>query len=250
MKTLPSVLELGCLVQAWVRSQGRSSAALSREMGYASAYLTRAFGGQLPLRVRTVFEVLARLGTDPHPFFDAHYPLGGEPGRLLGGLATGPSAETRFPAVDEELRLARQLAKRRKRKPHAVARRAGQLLAELIRREGRTQRQISLALGLSETALGQALRGGSELTFFHVFGVLEQLEISPALYFAELFLVADGGERRGLDAVRLSRLLASLERALLALSRNLCERRPSPPASPRRRGRPPSRPGPSTASGA
>lgn len=138
------------------------------------------------MRVTLVFELLEKLRASPVRFFSVRYPLGGE---AHAGLREDAKPSIDLPGAMPLTEAARRRADRLglRLTPAGAAAKLGRLLRREIRASGKTQREISLDLGFGVGALGQALRGNSELTFFHVFGVLAATGRSPARLFAELF---------------------------------------------------------------
>jgi transcriptional regulator with XRE-family HTH domain len=206
MSDPPAVPALGQALQLLLREQRTTARAISRELGYHPSYLTRCFHGHRPLRVEVVFAVLEKLGEHPAIFFRSHYPLGGE----ILPLAKGTSLEALdldgLPPLADITR--RFLARRGTFSPQEYRLRMGEWLQREIRKApGHSQRSLSRALGLGPTALGQALRGESHLTFSQVFAVLAALGIDPGRLFAALFLpdVESPSERLARE-VRLERI--------------------------------------------
>lgn len=139
--------------------------------------------------------LLERVDVHPSEFFEIYFPLG-------GNLPGGPDL------VDEDDDPPRPPQPRRQ--PEAWTARATELLRKRIRAEGKTQREVSLALGLARDALGKTLRGDSQVTWWHVFEVLRVLGVTPGRFFFELCCEP----RRPADALRWSELLDLWERKL------------------------------------
>ncbi len=189
---------LGRALRRLIRSEGLRLGEFSRKLGFGPDYLGRAFRGRYPLRVELVFEILQRLTVLPFEFFDSVFPFGG-PVTLKAAKTRGVSdlpGEQRWAHYFRD-----QLLEQRPRCVGEHAEHFRQWLRHAIEDREQTQRRISEALGRGPTALGQALRGNTELTFFHVFGVLHHLEVSPARFFVEAF-----GREAGNPAERIRRL--------------------------------------------
>lgn len=233
MRNHPAAVELGRFLQAHIQASGLNAREVARGLGYEAGYLSRSFTGRVPLRVRVVFRVLERTRAEPSEFFDTHYPLGGPTGRLLRGTAPSVLDLPGLPTLEQTLKAERRRRAASSRSPEEHTALVAELLKEVIRRTGKTQREISRALGMGLDTLGVALRGQTDLSFFHLFGVLDQVGMSPARFFAELFLTADSGS---LEAIRFSQLLTSLERALGEATETLWQHRQrsesSAPATP------------------
>lgn len=212
MNSHPGALQLAQSLKSWIRSRETTARDVSQRLGFEAGHLTRAFAGRAPLRLRTVFELLEALDTDPQAFFETHYPLGGDRALLLSRVATSSSKFPQIPSFQDLARSAKNAAP--KPTVEELVEQAGLRLLEAVAESGKSQAEISLALGLSESALGQALRGGSELTCHQTFGALAEIGVSPAQYFARVFLL---GNARDLEAVALTRALNALEGALEGL---------------------------------
>jgi len=156
---------------------------LSRVLGHHEDYLSKVFRGKHRMTIRDVADILNYARIRPDDFFALLFPLGGP-------LETTLQMTQRMdvPALDlsdVEAVLGPQFPVR----PGVeVERRAGEILRREIRRARRTQRALSLEIGLgSPHRLGQALRGESRLTFRHLLLVLAALGRSPGRFFLELF---------------------------------------------------------------
>jgi hypothetical protein len=176
------------LLQAAIRDAGRAARDVSTKLGHHPGYLVRVFSGRQPLKIQHLFAILEAVQLPAWAFFWRHYPLGGGlPGAVPGRLSPALNPEGLPTTID----LLSFVAKRQgggDASPAALAERAARRLRFALRAGAATQRSVSEALGLGRDALGQALRGQSALTTRHLFGVLEQLEIPPARFFAELLL--------------------------------------------------------------
>ncbi len=191
MDPTEEVERLGQALQRLIESHDTTARALSRRLGYHHGHLTLVFHGHRPMRVRLVFELLDKLRAAPIRFFKACYPLGG-PAHIELRKDAKPSIDLpgAMPLTEAAQRRADRLGLRLT--PAGAAEKLGRILRREIRASGKTQREISLDLGLGAGALGQALRGNSELTFLHVFGVLATIGRSPGRLFAELFAPEPG----------------------------------------------------------
>ncbi len=80
-----------------------------------------------------------------------------------------------------------------------------ELLAELVARSGRTQREIERALGVGHGWLRLLLAGKSELKVRHILDLSEFLGFSPGEFFRQAYPEAKGGAaepvRRSLDDI-------------------------------------------------
>ncbi len=177
---------LGKALQGYVRDHKTSARAVSVALGRHPLFLTRCFNGHRPLRAEVVFQVLEHLGAVPYEFFRALYPFGGNKAGLYRG--PGPSAFDLPGMMTLEEAIREQFRKLGIRSASEYSMRLGEWLQREIRRRGSTASAISAGLGLGKTALGQALRGETQLNFSHVFGVLEALGADPGRMFLTLFL--------------------------------------------------------------
>ena len=200
---------LGLALKQYIRECDSSAAQVSRSLGRAPQYLTRAFAGILPLRIEEVFRLFEILGKHPHVFFDRHYPLGGIERDLPSAPSAPPRQETPHLMAYLDSAVAAPLP------PSAeMERRAGRILKGLIVGAGTRQRAVSLKLGLPRDALGQALRGGTDLAAWHVFGVLAATKTSAAQFFHTLLGPDDSLSSASLSTPRWDDLVGALERAL------------------------------------
>lgn len=239
--------QLGKALRRLVQSEGLRPAQLSRELGLGGDYLSRAFSGRYHLRLELTLRLLERLNVVAFDFFDSVFPFGGSTVEELAALPTPPE-----PPGEPPFRtwLRAQHIENRPRAVAEVVRRAGLLLRQAITDRGLKQKALSEGLGLGPVALGLALRGNTQLTFFHIFGVLAAVDLSPARFFVDLFATDELSpterlRRRGLLDWQ-ERVLGETTRALL--TRNRDGARPaagttSPaageaPAEPRANGKP------------
>lgn len=188
--------KLGLALRRLVRSEGLLLRDLSAELRFGPDYLGRVFRSRYPLRVELVFRVLQRLTVLPFPFFDSIFPF--------GGPVTLESAKARelveLPGETLWAELVRdQMLDDRPRTLAEYRQRFGDWLRQAIEDRRLTQKVISEALGMGPRALGQALRGNTDLSFFHVFGVLEHIDVAPARFFVEVLSrqPANAAERLG-----------------------------------------------------
>lgn len=182
-----AVVELGRHLRAFVRAAGGRANRVSGALGRGQNYLSRAFAGRNPLKIKDVFGVFAALGEHPRPFFGRLYPLGGEPFTAAARarlFASRPEA----PRFDDVIALG--LEREPIPAPEQAVEAARKLLRRLILERGHTQVGVSVALGLTKGTLGQALRGGMDLEAFHLFGVLQVLAVEPSRFFRELLAPA------------------------------------------------------------
>jgi len=169
--------ELAERLRAWIGWQGSSAAEVSRRLGHHPAYLSRAFAGEIPLRMVEVFGIFAALGERPGGFFATHYPLG-------GGEA-GAWARRGEPTLAALVGLVE--ASEPAMSPAEWTARLGRLLRRSIGLAGLTQKEVSRRLGSGPGALGQALRKANGLTAWQVWGTLAAIGLAPARFLAELF---------------------------------------------------------------
>lgn len=182
-----AVAELGRHLRAFVRAGGGRANRVSTALGRSQNYLSRAFAGRNPLKIKDVFGVFGALGEHPRPFFGRLYPLGGEP---FTASARARLFESRpeAPRFDDVIALG--LEREPIPTPEQAVEAARRLLRRLILEHGHTQVGVSAALGLTRGTLGQALRGGMDLEAFHLFGVLRVLAVEPSRFFRELLAPA------------------------------------------------------------
>jgi transcriptional regulator with XRE-family HTH domain len=146
----------------------------SETLGRYPEYVGRALRQREALKVLDLFELLPLTGIHPQRFFEIYFPL-------VQPLAGRPnSAPPGAAELLERLQLLRE--------PAEWSARVAELLRRHIRRCGTTQRAVARALGLPRDSLAQRLRGTSQLTWAHVFGVLENLGMRPGRFFLELVL--------------------------------------------------------------
>lgn len=186
MLSHPDVLALGEVLQRQIRARGTSAKAVSVALGWHPSFLTRALRGYRPLRVELVFEVLAKLEAVPFEFFLLVFPFGGNPLESLSGGKTSALDDGDVPPLKRTLREA--YLKMGRLPPEEYRLRLGELVAREIRRSGFSGAEVSRRLGLGSTALGQALRGKTQLTFFHVLAALRAAQADPGRVLVSLFL--------------------------------------------------------------
>lgn len=200
-----------------IKQQRSLATEVSQALGRAPQYLTRVFAGRLELKMKDVLGALEILGRDPDLFFHRLYPVS-EP--------AGLDAHRRpLRTLD---RMARQLEAPLPVPADDILEKARRILRSWVVGARRTQRAISLELGLSVDALGQALRGNTDLYAWHVFAVLAATGKTADVFFDE---ACARDERAGLSprgAVVLSRVL---EATLLGLDERL-NPKPKAPAEP------------------
>lgn len=212
-----AVRQLGLHLKEATRASGRSSKEISRRLGKSPHFLSRIYRGELRLRIETLFSVLGALEIPPSQFFGRFYPLGGWAPEGRFGFAPDD------PLAPLTLRLEReQLAK----PPQQWAREAGRILIAKIVGAGRKQTDLSVRLGLNREVLGRALRGNSRIEMFHVFGVLHEIGLSPARFFAELIGQEPDAKAPSTTAEELIRLAEKLLLEAAALRR---EKEPEAP---------------------
>lgn len=178
---------LAMALKARLAASRVSARSLSLELGYDPLYLTNVFRGRYRFRVVVLFQVLLAVGDSPFLFLHEEHPFGGPAWPALAGKARDGSegpAGSRF----LETLATRLAAEANAKGPEGYGPRIGELLRYHLRRAGLSQQAASQALGLGPGALGQVLRGYGQLTFTHVFGVLELLPMRPGRFFLEVFL--------------------------------------------------------------
>lgn len=218
--------QLLCGLRSAVENSGLAARKLSSSIGRNETYVSRLLAGRLVPRVEEVFQLLVATGTDPEEFFAVFFPLGGATAfHFLGGQLGQPSDPSQPWDVRDLMRDWKKRTRWQPPSPREVTRRMGELLRAAIRSKRASQRRISLALGLPQDALGEALRGNSALSFRHVFGVLEAVEVAPTVFFAELFQ----GNSQLVEGVPLISFLATLDVALAQAAETL-ERQGQGPA--------------------
>lgn len=180
---LEAAQELCLQLKQYLVEQGVTAKEMSVAIGRAPEYLSRAFRGRFPLKIRDVFAVFHALGKSPRRFLMRYYPLGGADlegstrPEALSGLAGG--------ALLSRL-LETHLFEDAPLPPELVLQRAGRNLRGTIARSPTSQRAIAAELGMTEHAFGQALRNRSGLDAWHVFAVLRATGKSPARFFEEI----------------------------------------------------------------
>ncbi len=204
-QALEDVAELGLFLKAEIRAHDGRLRAVSRALGRAPGHLTQTFSGKRPLKMRDVFGIFEALALDPRLFFRRRYPVAdlGLEGRAMPRVFIEGYGELTFQD------LAAQDRSRHPVPPAAeLVERTRDLLKLTIQRERSRQTFVSRALGRSPTVLGQALRTGTDLWAWHLFGTLRVLGVPPSRFFAELFWPDDAGPYRA-DLVQvLEHLLA------------------------------------------
>lgn len=198
---------LALALKQQIRQRGSLATAVSQDLGRAPQYLTRVFAGRLELKMKDVLGALAFLGLDANDFFRRLYPVP-EP--------AGLSAYRRQLVVLD--RLARGLEKPALPSTEEMLDKARRILRAWIVGAQLTQRQISVELGLSEDALGQALRGNTDLYAWHVFGVLAATGHTPDVFFDEACARDEG---LGLSPEQAAVLGRVLEATLVGLHERL-----------------------------
>jgi len=182
-----AALNLGLLLKAEIRLCEKTAEEVSLHLGRHDQYLTRVFAGNYDLRLRHVFEILAFLGRRPERFFLRHYTFGGWP--PLEGISR-LDRDSREPAT-EDLRRHREIRHPPLAPEHSLARALKILQAKIVIART-TRREVSQALGMPQDSLTYFLNGRNELKAWHVFGVLEVLQVPPARFFFDLYSAWDG----------------------------------------------------------
>lgn len=179
------VVELGRELMQLLHQAGLPLHEMSRRLGRHDQYLSRAFRGVNPLKLEVAFEILRTLKVEPDRFFEDLYPFGGE------GMAQVRRNPLPGYQPDEELRAQKRRIRLKARgeqsAPKSLTTKAGRVLRGMLKRRGLSQREVSRWLGFGPTALGQALRGYSGLSFEHVFGTLAACGAPPGRFVKELF---------------------------------------------------------------
>ena len=208
-----------------LRLRGVSARQLSVELGQHPAFLSRAFAGSRPLRVEVVFELLANLGISPFEFFRVVFPFGGNP------LPATGAPELAIPGVQSMEQLAREVFRRRGTlSPSGYRLRIGEWLLREIPHHAISIREVSRRLGLGPTALGQALHGSNQLTFFHLLGTLRVLQAHPGRLFLSVFLPEPSDP---LALAEREEVLRALEKVAAAGARGIVKKRGDRGASKR-----------------
>ncbi len=176
-----SARRLALELKALLRDSGQPALAVSRSLGRAPEYLTRVFNGRVELKMKDAFGILQALAVNPGAFFESHFRSAN------GGQAARGEAKTESRAggstVDELLIPALDA---RQEAPHELLASTRAALRRRIVAAGANQRAVSRDLGLPRDALGQALRDGTDLTAWHVFGVLMATETPAEAFFREV----------------------------------------------------------------
>lgn len=231
MAAHPAVVALGQSLQTLLAEHHTSAREVSRALGWHAAFLTRAFNGHRPLRVEVVFEVLAHLREVPYDFFRLHYPFGGN---RAGLYVAGAESQFDLPGLTSLREAIREQFQREGTLSSSEYRlRMGAWLQREFRARGISVRSVSLRLGLGPTALGQALRGGSQLTFFHVFAALEAIGADPGRMFLAVFLPELPSPIERLEQEQrlaiLEKVVVETEEGFLARRKRLGRPQPSKP---------------------
>lgn len=206
---------------------------MSDRLGRHEQYLSRAFRGVSPLKLTIVIEILKALQVEPDRFFEDLYPFGGE----------GMAQVKRHPAPgyrpDEQLRLEKRKLRTARGDlpwtPKGLTVKAGRVLRGMLKRRSLSQREVSRWLGFGETALGQALRGYSALTFEHIFGTLAACGAPPGRFVKELFGPPDKsllGHLQWLRALDHAERLVTGMMSAYAVRRGLLGTTEAPPLKP------------------
>lgn len=151
-------------------------------LGYAPGYLGRALRGRPALKVVDVFAVLRLLGASPRIFFHRHYPVlatAAPPGQASTGML-----------LEVMALLDRAAGPQRAAEPEVVAEQAARLLAEFLRRAGKSVAEAAAPLGLSAPAVAALLSGRGSLKAWHLFALLAVAGSSPGRFFSELLAAA------------------------------------------------------------
>lgn len=214
------ILNLGRALGELLHSSGVPLSSLGVELGYHDQYLSRALRGTAPLKVEVVFQILKAVSIRPDEFLEEMYPF--------GGPAMEAMVRARHPRYrEDELMTSLHGAVRRKCTPDdwlpgELALRTGRSLAELLALRGITQQQVSEGIGLGRSALGQALRGSTQLLMGHVFGALAYAKIPIGRLWKEVF---GPGPADPLARMRWRRALDTAEEAVSGVAVPLAARR-------------------------
>lgn len=187
---------------------------VSQALERAPQYLTRVFAGRLELKMKDVLGALEVIGREPEAFFERHFPIQ-EP--------EGLAAHRR--SIAEIERMARHLDPPVPPSTAFILDKARRVLRAWIVGATRTQREISLEVGLSEDALGQALRGNTDLYAWHVFAVLAATHKTADVFFDE---ICARDESAGLTPEGAAVLGKVLEATLQGLHRRLSAKTSAP----------------------
>lgn len=203
---------------------------LSEELDRHPTYIDRLLRGETRLRVEEVFHLLAVLDETPIEFLGEAFPLGGMEERAVR-MHAGWTGETTSLGGLSTRRLmagARREMDRVAPSSVALALRAGQQLRRIIRRRGRTQKELAKELGKSARSLGNALAGRSDLTFELVFQLLELLDVSAGRFFLEVLVEHENP----LDRLDWHRMLDLAEERRRRMAAALTEERAEPDGKP------------------
>lgn len=187
-----------------IRGSGLTQREICRELGQHPHYLSQLFAGKARLKEEVVYQVLRLCGVSLGDFYaELTSPVATTRGGLAG--AVGPvSVEEARRFIQQALAERRPSARRPAELPATrpageskATRRAAsrhsqrvmQLLRAKVQRSGLRQRDISRNLGEHPDYLSQVLRGNVALKTEHVLGVLQALETTPAVFYAELYSV-------------------------------------------------------------
>lgn len=202
------VERVGRELAEWVHRTGTPLFELSRDLGRHENYLSRAFCGRLRLKVWDAFAILREVHGSPRQFFSWLYPFGGP---AAGVVARDPRYQAQADhSLDALLLKQEEKLGHTHRDPADWTARVRALLRDLLRRKKLRQQQASLALGLGPRALGPVLQGQAQLTFEHLFRLLEFAGTPPGRFFFELFGAPEGD---AFAQLRWVRYLDSLETA-------------------------------------
>ncbi len=220
------VVELGHELMQLLHQAGIPLHEMSRRLGRHDQYLSRAFRGVTPLKLEIAFAILKALKVEPDHFFEDLYPFGGE----------GMAQIRRNPPPGYRPQEALRAQKRRLREergerwtPKSLTAKAGRVLRGMLKRRRLRQAEVSRWLGFGPTALGQALRGYSAVSFEHVFGTLAACGAPPGRFVKELFGPPD---KTLLGHLRWLRALDHAERLVTGMMSAYAVRRGLLPAAP------------------
>lgn len=196
---------LALYLKVTLKELGTEATTVSRALGRGPQYLSQVFAGRSALKLKDLFGALGHLDRHPEDFFTRAYPAPAAP--------PAKKAATR-PMAKVEQMGARLLRSPYRRTPKQSTDRAGQVLAAWIVGAGMKQRPISRKLGLGAESLAKALRNETDLTAWHVLGVLAEIGQEPGLFFEE---VVASDEPHGLTDEGARLLARVLEDALATL---------------------------------
>jgi transcriptional regulator with XRE-family HTH domain len=195
----------------------------SLELGRYDQYLSRTLSAEEgeQLKVLDFYLLMARLDIHPYDFYRVYFPMGDlRAARVRWG---GPVPPPPSKLDTDFMRILRERLRERDawRTPVDWTDATRELLREKIQAAGATQRALSQALSLSPDALGQALRGGTQLLWHHLFGILAGIGMGPGRFFYELaFLEADL-----VQSLELAETLDLWEEGLSGLAANIEQRK-------------------------